>query len=51
MPRLGAIQGDQQAVGDFVSVTAATLPAEHFFAPGDVERLDAAPGPLDQAAV
>lgn len=35
----GAIQGDQDAMDDFVSVMACTLPAPQFFAPENVGRL------------
>jgi 2-polyprenyl-6-methoxyphenol hydroxylase-like FAD-dependent oxidoreductase len=36
---LGAVAGDQQAMEDFVSVQAATLPVQEFFDPANVARL------------
>jgi flavin-dependent dehydrogenase len=36
---LAAVQSDQAAMDDFVSVMAGTLPAPEFFAPENVERL------------
>jgi 2-polyprenyl-6-methoxyphenol hydroxylase-like FAD-dependent oxidoreductase len=36
---LGAIRGNQEAMDEFVSVQAATLPAPEFFAPENVARL------------
>jgi 2-polyprenyl-6-methoxyphenol hydroxylase-like FAD-dependent oxidoreductase len=36
---LGAIEGNQEAMDQFVSVQAATLPAPEFFAPENVGRL------------
>jgi flavin-dependent dehydrogenase len=41
---LGAIQGDQEAVDDFISVQAATLPPQAFFAPENIGRLMGAAG-------
>src|SRR5680860_831363 len=38
----GAMQGNQDAMDDFVSVMAATLPAPEFFAPENVGRIMAA---------
>jgi flavin-dependent dehydrogenase len=36
---LGAVAADQQAMGDFVSVQAGTLPIPEFFDPGNVGRI------------
>ena len=36
---IGAMQGNQDAMDDFVSVQAATLPAPEFFAPENVARI------------
>jgi hypothetical protein len=36
---IGAMQGNQEAMDDFVSVQAATLPAPEFFAPENVGRI------------
>ena len=36
---LGAIQDNQEAMDDFVSVNAASLPAPEFFAPANISRL------------
>ena len=36
---LGAIQDNQEAMDDFVSVMAASLPAPEFFAPANISRL------------
>jgi len=41
---IGAMQGNQAAQDDFVSVQAATLPAPEFFAPENVARIMAASG-------
>jgi 2-polyprenyl-6-methoxyphenol hydroxylase-like FAD-dependent oxidoreductase len=39
---IGAMQGNQAAMDDFVSVLAGTLPAPEFFAPENIERIMAA---------
>ena len=39
---LGAMRGNQEAMDDFMSVMAATLPAPEFFAPDNVARIMAA---------
>lgn len=36
---IGAMQGNQDAMDDFVSVMAGTLPAPEFFAPANAERI------------
>jgi 2-polyprenyl-6-methoxyphenol hydroxylase-like FAD-dependent oxidoreductase len=36
---IGAMHGNQEAMDDFVSVQAATLPAPEFFAPANVARI------------
>jgi len=41
---IGAMHGNQQAMDDFVSVQAATLPAPEFFAPENVGRIMAEAG-------
>jgi flavin-dependent dehydrogenase len=41
---IGAMAGQQQAMDDFVSVQAATLPAPAFFDPANVARIVAAAG-------
>jgi flavin-dependent dehydrogenase len=41
----GAMQGNQAAMDDFVSVMAATLPAPEFFAPENLGRIMAAAAP------
>jgi 2-polyprenyl-6-methoxyphenol hydroxylase-like FAD-dependent oxidoreductase len=41
---IGAMQGNQGAMDDFVSVMAATLPAPEFFAPENVGRIMAEAG-------
>jgi 2-polyprenyl-6-methoxyphenol hydroxylase-like FAD-dependent oxidoreductase len=41
---LGAMHGNQEAMNEFVSVQAATLPAPEFFAPQNVSRIMAAAG-------
>ena len=35
----GAMQGNQEAMDDFVSVMAGTLPAPEFFGPENVGRI------------
>lgn len=39
---MGAMQADQDAMDDFVSVVAGTVPAPRFFAPENVGRIMAA---------
>ena len=47
-PLIGAMRGNQEAMDDFVSVMAGTLPAPEFFAPENVGRIMArGPGRLD----
>ena len=41
---LGAVSGDQQAMDDFVSVQAGTLPIPEFFSPENVGRIMATQG-------
>ena len=41
---LGAMRSNQEAMDDFVSVQAATLPAPDFFAPENVGRIMAQAG-------
>ena len=41
---IGAMQGNQEAMNQFVSVQAATLPAPEFFAPDNVGRIMAEAG-------
>lgn len=41
---IGAMQGNQEAQDDFVSVQAATLPAPEFFAPENVGKIMASAG-------
>ncbi|MGH2990333.1 MAG: NAD(P)/FAD-dependent oxidoreductase [Solirubrobacterales bacterium] len=41
---LGAMQGNQEAIDAFISVTASTLPAPEFFAPENVARIMAEAG-------
>jgi len=35
----GALQGNQPAIDDFVSVMAGTLPVPEFFGPENIERI------------
>jgi 2-polyprenyl-6-methoxyphenol hydroxylase-like FAD-dependent oxidoreductase len=42
---LGAVFGNQQAMDDFVSVQAGTLPIPEFFSPENIGRIMAAQGP------
>ena len=42
---IGAMQGNQEAMDDFVSVMAGTLPAPEFFAPENAGRIMAAAAP------
>jgi 2-polyprenyl-6-methoxyphenol hydroxylase-like FAD-dependent oxidoreductase len=42
---LGAVYGNQQAMDDFVSVQAGTLPIPEFFSPENIGRIMAAQGP------
>lgn len=42
---LGAMHGSQEAMDEFVSVQAATLPAPEFFASEKVGRIMAEAGP------
>jgi 2-polyprenyl-6-methoxyphenol hydroxylase-like FAD-dependent oxidoreductase len=44
---IGAIQGNQDAQDQFVSVQAATMPAPEFFAPDNIGRIMAAAGVAD----
>ena len=41
---LAAVAGNQEAMDDFVSVQAATLPAPEFFAPENVGKIMAQAG-------
>jgi 2-polyprenyl-6-methoxyphenol hydroxylase-like FAD-dependent oxidoreductase len=47
---IGAMDGQQQAMDDFVSVQAATLPAPAFFDPANVARIMAAGAPSGAGA-